>query len=110
MEFQNRIRQIEKMLDEDPNDPFLHYARCLEYTSDSYFAGRPFWEKILNQFPDYLPSYYQAGVCFDNLGLKMMAIEIWKKGVDEALKQQDFHALTELKNILQNALLEEDEN
>jgi tetratricopeptide (TPR) repeat protein len=104
-----RIQQIEQMLEEDPRDPFLHYARCLEYSKISPHEGQPFWDKILVEFPDYVPVYYQAGSCYSELGLKNRAIEIWKKGADMAEKLQDRHALTELKGRIQNALIEDED-
>lgn len=105
----NRIHQIEQMLKEDPQDPFLHYALCLEYTKISQTKGKPLWEDLLQEFPEYLPAYYQAGSCFAELGHKEQAIEIWKKGAEEAVKQKDHHTLTELKNIIQNAVIEDDD-
>lgn len=105
----NRIQQIEQMLAEEPQDPFLHYARCLEYTRISPADGQLFWVRMMQEFPDYVPSYYQAGNCFAELGLKEQALETWKKGADEAARKPDHHALTELKARIQNALIEDDE-
>lgn len=105
----SRIQQIEKMLEDDPIDPFLHYALCLEFTRISPLDGKAYWDKILLQFPEYVPVYYQAGTCYSELGLKEMAIDTWKKGINQAEKQQDRHALTELKSILQNALIEDED-
>jgi tetratricopeptide (TPR) repeat protein len=109
MKTNNRILQIEQMLDEDPHDPFLHYARCLEYARISPKESQPLWERMLLDFPDYVPLYYQAGTCFAELGLKDQAIETWKKGVEKAAKHLDLHALTELKSILQNALIDDED-
>ena len=106
----NRIQQIEQMLEEDPNDPFLHYARCLEYTKIAPAEGQPFWDHMLQQFPDYVPVYYQAGSCFAALGLKERAIEAWEKGIIQATKHLDRHALTELKSVLQNFLMDEEDD
>ena len=109
METNNRIQQIGQMLEEDPKDPFLHYARCLEFTKISCEQGRPFWEQMLLEYPEYVPVYYQAGTCFSELGLKEQAIDTWKKGIDQAAKQEDRHALTELRSILQNALIDDED-
>ena len=38
---------------------------------------------------------------------KETAIDILKKGIQLALKQQEHHALTELKSFLQNILIED---
>ena len=110
MKSNDRIQQIELMLEEDPKDPFLHYARCLEYSRISPSDGQPFWENMLLEFPDYVPLYYQAGTCFAAIGLKERAMDIWKKGIEQAAKHQDNHALTELKSILQNALIDDEDD
>jgi hypothetical protein len=109
MEIPERIKQIDLLIAEDPEDPFLYYARCLELTKISPAEGNKNWEDLLLQFPEYLPSYYHAGLSFKETGEKEKALEIWKKGILLAERTSDRHALTELRGIYQNTLLDEED-
>ncbi len=58
----SRKQQIEEMLTEDPNDPFLRYGLAMEHVSEGQDeeAIRCF-EGLLHVAPEYVPAYMQAG-------------------------------------------------
>jgi tetratricopeptide (TPR) repeat protein len=110
MDSSERLEHLKKMKSEDPTDPFPWYCFCLETTKIKAPSCDRDWEEMLSLFPDYLPSYYQAGLCFEGKGRKKEAILIWENGIRLATQKADRHALSELKSVLQNALLEDDED
>jgi len=103
-----RIDYLKALIVESPEDPFPFYALCLENESENPVQNSEGWLKVLEKFPEYLPSYYQAGMHFLELAQKENAIEIWKNGIQLAQKQGDNHALAELKSAVQNAILDDD--
>ncbi|MGH7224888.1 MAG: hypothetical protein ACRELF_16820, partial [Gemmataceae bacterium] len=62
MSAKSRKEQLEEMLAEEPNDPFLHYGLAMEYVSageDRTAVER--FQKLLAVAADYVPGYLQAG-------------------------------------------------
>ena len=100
----NRLIQLRQFLAEDPNDPFLHYAVCLELKKSNSAELNAAFEKMLLQFPDYLPGYYQYALLLAENGDSSKAMEILLGGIALAEKLQDWHTLAELKSLRQNIL------
>jgi len=103
-----RLEYLEELIAESPEDPFPHYCLCLEIDIGDVDKKRMAWEKMLSDFPDYLPSYYHAGISNYHSGEKSKAINVWNKGIEIAINQKDRHTLSELRSVLQNALVDED--
>jgi tetratricopeptide (TPR) repeat protein len=108
MDKADRIKYLENLIQEEPDDPFGYYALCLEWEGSPASKAEK-WEQMLIRFPEYLPSYYQAGEALKQAGQKDKALEVWKKGIELAGFQGDLHALAELKSALQNAMIDEDD-
>ena len=104
-----RIKFLGNLIAEDPEDPFAHYALCLENEFESGRQQILAWEAILAKFPEYLPSYYQAGLAYQNEKDKENAIRIWKHGLALAMQQNNRHTLAELRSAIQNAMFDEEE-
>ena len=101
MTAKTRKEQIEAMLADDPNDPFLRYGLAMEYVSQnddaqaaSCFLG------LLEAAPDYVPGYLQAGQAFLRLGQRNHAQTIWTRGVEVARSKGDQHAAEEMQGFL----------
>lgn len=102
MHTSERISQLHQLLKEDPEDPFLHYALCLELKkAGSAEAGTGF-ETLLNVFPEYLPAYYQAALFMAETGKLERATMVAQSGVLLAQSMNELHTLSELKGLLQN--------
>lgn len=93
----SRIDLINKHLLASPEDPFLLHALALEYVKqeDDQMA-RQIFEKLLEQHPDYIGSYYHLAQAYERLGKTEKAIETYKTGM-EMSKQVDQHTFNELK-------------
>lgn len=92
-----RIEIIKKYLEEDPSDSFLRYALALEFmelkeTEKAYSQ----LEKLINDDPDYLASYYMAGKTAEELGKNDEALKWYSEGILIARDQQNQNTLNEL--------------
>ena|ERR1700758_2596650 len=96
-----RLEQLQQMLEQEPNDAFLQYAIAMEYFSSGNF------DKTLNRLkdiiqnnPDYLAAYYQAGKCHEELKQFEEAKNMYTKGAEVAQKQGKTKTLNELREAL----------
>ncbi len=96
-----RKQQLEEMLAEEPNDPFLRYGLAMEYVGagDDEGAVRCFRE-LFAASPDYVAAYMQAGQALARLGRTAEAKEVFRQGIDRAGKQGDQHAAGEMEGML----------
>ena len=97
-----RIEQLKSLLEESPDDPFLHYALALEYVKESPLQAREIFEKILTNYSDYLPAYYHAAHLYWSLGELEKAATTFDGGIALATKVNDLHTLRELRNARLN--------
>jgi tetratricopeptide (TPR) repeat protein len=103
-----RIEQLLKFLEEDPNDVFSLYALALEYKKSNPAEAVKLFRQLLTNHPDYLPTYYQAGLMMEESGKTNEALELYQKGMALAKKLNDAATLKELQAAY-NLLLDEDE-
>ena len=97
-----RIKLLENYIAEDSSDPFNYYALALEYVKENPHKASELFDKLLGEFPDYLPTYYAAGTFYAESQQDEIASEILSKGITIARQQQETKALRELQNALQN--------
>jgi tetratricopeptide (TPR) repeat protein len=96
-----RKQQIEEMLAEDPNDPFLNYGLAMEHVSagNNVEAVRTF-EHLIRIAPDYVPAYLQAGQASVRLNRTPEARAFLTQGMEAARKKGDQHAYEEMAALL----------
>lgn len=104
-----RIRQLENFLKEDPNDPFNLYALATEYLKQDPAKAMSFYEKLLQEHPEYVPTYYHAAALYAALGQNNKAEATYQKGIATAQKVGDAHALRELQSAYNNWQFEQEE-
>jgi predicted Zn-dependent protease len=97
-----RISQLRQLLKEDPDDPFLHYALCLELKKAGSAEADARFETILERFPEYLPAYYQTALFMAETGQLDKAAKIAQFGILLAQSMNELHTLSELKGLVQN--------
>lgn len=95
-----RIEQLQKFLDEDRSDPFNWYALALEFVKSDQQKALTLFEKLLNDFPEYIPTYYHAGHLYLELGEHQKAVDVFERGITLAKKQNDVKSTRELKSAL----------
>lgn len=98
----DRISQLKSFIREDPSDPFNHYALAMELKNQDQSESIILLQRLINDFPDYLPTYYQLGSTLTELNRNQQAIEILNKGVLLASQQKNHKALAELRQLLSN--------
>jgi len=98
----SRIDLLEKFIEADPSDPFNYYALALEYHQTNPVKSAELFDKVLSDYPDYLPVYYTAGAFYAEILNETKALEILNKGVELARRKSDFKVLRELLSALQN--------
>jgi tetratricopeptide (TPR) repeat protein len=101
MSGKSRKEQIEAMLRDDPNDPFLRYGLAMEHVSagDDEGAVRCFRE-LFTVAPTYVPGYLQAGQVLSRLGRWEEAVQVLRQGIETARLQNDQHAIGEMEGLL----------
>ena len=101
-----RLETLIKMYKENPNDPFICYGIFLEYQNFNTTEAEKFLKILLNDFPQYLPTYYKAAEFYTQTEKYDLAMKCYNDGIDLAKQQQNQHALGELTQA--KSFLEED--
>jgi predicted Zn-dependent protease len=103
MSDKTRRQQLEEMLAEDPNDPFLHYGLAMEYVSaggDAEAVRR--FQQLFAVAPDYVPAYLQAGQALVRLDRIVEARDVLRRGMAVAQCQRNDHAYGEMEGLLES--------
>jgi Tfp pilus assembly protein PilF len=101
MSGKSRKQQIEELLAEDPNDPFLRYGLALEYASAGDAATAVLQlQDLISLAPDYVPAYVQAGQMLARLDREEEARAVFRAGIDVARRQGELHAAGEMEGFL----------
>ncbi|MEM7229528.1 MAG: tetratricopeptide repeat protein [Planctomycetota bacterium] len=92
-----RLQQLEKMLDDNPNDTFCLYGIAHEHAK----AGRldqalVFFDRTLEVDPDYCYAYYHKARTLDDDGQTDEALKTALLGLQRATAVGDAHAAAEL--------------
>jgi tetratricopeptide (TPR) repeat protein len=108
MKKNDRLNALLGFLEENPNDAFTLYGIALEYMSSGEPKAQVYFDLLLDNHAEYLPTYYKAAEYFTDQGEFKKAIKIFEKGIALAEKQQELKTLQELKGAYQNLLFEMD--
>lgn len=101
----DRIATFKNFIARAPGDPFPRYGLAMEYRSrgDLATAWTAFSE-LLDQFPDYVPTYLMAGGTLSALGRRDEAADVYRRGIEVATRRSDPHARGELETALNEIL------
>ena len=95
----NRLDQLQKFYEEDPNDPFNLYGLALEISKSDRHRGYALFEQLIVGFPDYVPAYYQSAILSIELTNPVGAKETLEKGMACAKSKNDIKAFNELQQL-----------
>jgi predicted Zn-dependent protease len=95
----DRIASFKTFIAKSPKDPFPRYGLAMEHkTRGEHDLAWAQFAELLDQFPDYVPTYLMAGGTLVALGRPAEAAEVYRKGIVAAAK--DAHARKELEAAL----------
>lgn len=100
----SRIQQLEGFVNEDPTDPFNLYALALEYSKSNSGKAVEIFNELLQQHPDYVPTYYQLGKLYIDLSENEKALNVFALGIKIAGGNNDVKAMRELQSARQELL------
>lgn len=105
MQSDNRLEQLLKFLEQEPNDPFLKYALATEYVRKNKLEQALFYyEELINKHASYLGTYYHLGKLYEQLGRKQEATQTYQTGMELAKQTRDMHAFSELQGVYQTLM------
>lgn len=95
---ERRIQKLESFLENAPGDTFSRFALALEYlkAERAEEAENIFVDIVENQ-PDYSGVYYHLGKLYEGKGKYDEAFAAYSSGIEVCQRQQELHALKELK-------------
>jgi tetratricopeptide (TPR) repeat protein len=96
-----RITELEAMLDESPNDPFLIYALAREYEkTNGTMQALLMYEHLVTNYPDYIATYYHYAKLLFGAGNRPEAIKLLQQGIERSMTAKDMHAAGEMRGLL----------
>lgn len=97
----DRIATFKSFIARAPADPFPRYGLAMEHRTRGELAEAwTVFSELLENFPDYVPTYLMAGGTLAGLGRKEEAAAVYRRGVEVATRKADPHARGELESAL----------
>lgn len=98
----DRLNQLQKMLERQPDDTFLLYAIALEHKKANQSAqALDYLSRVTERDPGYCYAYHQRGLIHESLGDIVAARNAYKDGIAAAIKKGDAHAQGEISAALE---------
>ncbi len=97
----DRIQQLIRFVQEEPGEPFNVYALAMEYVNTQPEQARPYFDQLLAEHPNYLPTYYHAAALYADLDERDRAADLYVKGIALAQAQNNPKTLQELQRAQQ---------
>jgi predicted Zn-dependent protease len=105
----NRIQQLLSFVAEQPDDPFNVYALAMEYRDEQPAQALYYLEKLLEQHPTYLATYYHAAALFAERNDRSNAETVYRRGIELARAQKNEKTFQELNRAYRGFLDDDDE-
>jgi len=97
----DRIQQLIRFVQEEPGEPFNVYALAMEYVNGDSEQARAYFDQLLHQHPDYLPTYYHAAALYAERGERDKAARLYERGLALARSQGNDKTYRELQRARQ---------
>lgn len=105
----DRLQQLIRFVEEEPGDPFNVYALAMEFVNGQPGQAQPYFDQLLTDHPDYLPTYYHAAALYAEQGERSRAAALYDKGIALARAQRNAKTLLELERAKRAFEDDEDE-
>jgi len=107
---EDRLAHLEEMLEEQPHDPFLHYAWGMEHYNTEPDTALEKLRQVRKRFPTYLPCFYPLAQLLVSEEELQEAKDCFVEGIRLATQKGKNKALQELQSAYEDFLFEyEDE-
>ena len=103
-----RLAELFLFLKAEPKDPFTLYAIALEYMKTDEKQALLYFQKLLDEHENYVPTYYQLAKLYEELEEIDKAKDIYQKGLKISQLQNEKHTYKELEKAYQQLLRMED--
>jgi tetratricopeptide (TPR) repeat protein len=101
----DRIATFKSFIARAPGDPFPRYGLAMELRARGDLAAAwTAFSELLDQFPEYVPTYLMAGGTLLALGRRDEAAGVYRRGIEVATRKGDSHARGELEAALNETL------
>lgn len=98
----SRREKLQQLLQDDPNDPFLHYGLANELLKEGDTGeGLQVLADVMSRFPDYVAAYFKSGQAMAEAGDNESARTVVTKGIEVAKRVGNDHAAAEMTEFLQ---------
>ena len=98
----DRMVQLLKMLEREPNDAFLLYGVALEHKkANELEQALEYLSWVIARDPGYCYAYHQTGLIHEMRGDVAAARSAYKDGIAAAIKKGDAHAQGEIASALE---------
>jgi thioredoxin-like negative regulator of GroEL len=96
-------RQLEQLLESDPDDVFLQYALAKARIAEGNVeAGLAQFDAVIDRHPEYVPAYFQKGQALAERSRTEEARAVLTSGIQVARKVGDGHAEREMTEFLES--------
>jgi tetratricopeptide (TPR) repeat protein len=97
----DRVATFRTFIAKSPADPFPLYGLAMELKGQGDLGEAwTVFADLLDRFPDYVPTYLQAGATLAALGRGNEAASTYRRGIEAAAARGDSHARQELESAL----------
>ena len=98
-----RLTQLQKLYEADPDDPFVPYGIALEHgKTEDYEQAIAWLDTTLETDPHYHYAYFQKAKMLASLDRLSEAREIARRGMQQAEQDGNEKALGELNDLLES--------
>jgi tetratricopeptide (TPR) repeat protein len=98
---EDRLHQLQAMLQKSPNDTFLLYGLAMEYKKkEQPKTALEYLQRVIEVDPLYCYAYYQQGQILENQGEQEPARQAYQQGIEAAGRKGDAHAQQEMRSAL----------
>ena len=96
------MRQLEQMLQRQPDDAFLLYGMAMEHKkAGDAAAALEYLGRVTQKDPNYCYAYYQRGLVHESQGDTEAAMKSYQEGIEAADRAGDAHARGELEAAME---------
>ncbi len=97
----DRLRQLQQMLERNPQDTFLLYGIAMEHKKAGEVGpALEYFDRVIQLDPGYCYAYHQRGLLHESTGDAEAARRSYREGVEAARLKGDAHAQGEIQAAL----------